>query len=60
LDPIAWERSPKNGCVSYLNKSEGPAKIRVITADNPVLEFEIPAGREIFVCGNVVHIDTKP
>jgi hypothetical protein len=60
LDPAAWERALKNGCVSYTNKSGASAKIRVTTTDNQGLEFDIPAGKEVVVCGEAVHIDTRP
>jgi hypothetical protein len=60
LDPAAWERALSSGCVSYKNKSSAPAKIRVMTTDNQVLEFEIAPGKEVIVCGEAVHIDTRP
>jgi hypothetical protein len=60
LDPTAWERVLKNGCVIYTNKSNGPAKIRVTTTDSQVLEFDIAAGKEVIACGDAVHIDTRP
>ncbi len=60
LDPAAWERALKNGCVSYINKTSAAAKIRVTTTDNQALEFDIAAGKEVIVCGEAVHIDTRP
>ncbi|MBI3459770.1 S8 family serine peptidase [Candidatus Acetothermia bacterium] len=60
VDPSAWDRALKNGCVVYTNKSNGPAKIRVTTVDSQVLEFDIAAGKEVVVCGEAVHIDTRP
>ncbi len=59
LDPAAWERTLREGCVVYKNISGAPSKIKVTLPDNSVLEFDIPAAKEVIVCGDVVHIDTR-
>lgn len=59
VTPTAWERTLKEGCVVYKNISGGPSKIKVTLPDNTVLEFDIPAAKEVIVCGDVVHIDTR-
>jgi hypothetical protein len=59
VTPAHWERTVKEGCVIYKNVSPGPSQIRVTLVDNSVREYEIGAGREVIVCGNAVHIDTR-
>lgn len=60
VDPADWERTLREGCVVYKNISGEPSRIRVTLVDKSVLEFDIPAGNEVIVCGDVVHIDTRP
>jgi hypothetical protein len=58
--PENWERALTDGCVIYKNISSGSSLIRVTLDDNTTREFEIPASQEVIVCGDVVHIDTRP
>lgn len=55
-----WERVLHEGCLVYTNASEETSVVRVTLLDDSVREFEVPAGNEVIVCGNVVHIDTRP
>jgi subtilisin family serine protease len=59
LQPEGWRRGLRDGCVIYTNISVEPSPIRVTLVDGSVREYSIPAGREVIVCGNVVHIDTR-
>jgi len=59
VTPAAWERTLKEGCVIYKNISGAPSKLKVTLPDNSVAEFDIPANKEVIVCGDVVHIDTR-
>lgn len=59
LEPEKWERTLRDGCVVYTNESEGPSVVRVTLTDGTVQDFEIPAGGEVIVCDDVVHIDTR-
>lgn len=58
LQPQDWQRELREGCVVYTNISAEPSPIRVMLPDGSTREFEIPSGREVIVCGDVVHIDT--
>ncbi|OGF57340.1 MAG: hypothetical protein A2Z21_02325 [Candidatus Fraserbacteria bacterium RBG_16_55_9] len=58
--PGDWERALREGCVVYTNLSGELSTVRVTLSDDSVKEFEIPAGNEVIVCGDVVHIDTRP
>jgi len=60
LQPGDWERTLREGCVVYTNVSAGPSPIRVTLPDGSTQEYEVPSGREVIVCGDVVHIDTRP
>ncbi len=60
LQPEDWKRELRDGCVIYTNISQEPSPIRVTLVDGSVHEYAIPAGREVIVCGNIVHIDTRP
>ncbi|MFB6285735.1 MAG: S8 family serine peptidase [Candidatus Bipolaricaulia bacterium] len=56
----AWNRTVKDGCVHYRNVSDAAATVEVKLPDDRVVEFEVPAGRDVVVCGDVIHIDTRP
>jgi hypothetical protein len=60
LDPADWERTLQGGCVVYLNMSDEPSSVRVTLADGSVENFKIPPDKRVIVCGDVVHIDTRP
>lgn len=57
--PEDWERTLRDSCVVYTNISDGPSVVRLTLDDGSVREFEIPAGNEVIVCGDVAHIDTR-
>jgi len=59
LRPEDWERRLQEGCVVYKNIGAEPSPIRVTLTNNTVLEFNIPVGNEVIICGDVVHIDTR-
>ena len=54
-----WERTVLNGCVRYVNASDGPSPIEVTRPDGTVAAFDVPAGNDVLVCGGVVHVDTR-
>lgn len=54
-----WDRTLRGGCVVYTNISNEASTVRVTLLDESIQEFEIPAGNEVIVCGDVVHIDTR-
>lgn len=56
---MAWQRSVSGGCVTYRNISDLTAIVDVTLPGGSSVEFDIPAGRDVVVCGNVVHIDTR-
>jgi hypothetical protein len=58
-NPEKWERTVKDGCVVYKNISNAPATVKFILNNGSPLDVEIPAGKEIFVCGAIAHIDTR-
>lgn len=55
----AWQRSISDGCVHYRNASDATATVEITLPGDGVVEFDVPSGREVLVCGNVVHIDTR-
>jgi hypothetical protein len=55
-----WVRSERGSFIIYTNISSSPSPLRVTMPDNQVLEFNIPPNKEVIVCGDVVHIDTRP
>jgi PKD repeat protein len=54
-----WTRELQDGCVVYTNISAELSPIRVTLPDGSTREFAIPSGREVIVCGDVVHLDTR-
>ena len=58
--PTAWARSLDGGCVVYRNASEATALVGVTLPGGSVVEFDVPSGRDVVVCGSVIHIDTRP
>lgn len=60
VTPQDWERTLREGCVVYTNSSGDASILRVTLPDDSIREFEIPPGHEVIVCGDVVHIDTRP
>jgi len=59
LEPEDWERELSQGCVIYRNISAERSPVRVTLPDGSVQEYEVAAGREVWVCGDVVHIDLR-
>ncbi len=59
VEPDDWQRQLREGCVVYTNVSGEKSLVRVTLVDEAVRAFEIPAGNEVLVCGDVVHIDTR-
>lgn len=56
-DPAAWERSSREGCLVYKNIRAEPNSVGVILQDGTAREFAIPANAELFLCGDVIHLD---
>ena len=57
--PGDWDRTLREGCMVYKNVSDKESAVRVTLLDGNIQEFEIPAGNEVIVCGDIVHIDTR-
>ena len=57
--PTAWSRSLGEGCVTYRNVSTAMATVSVTTPDGSTVAFDVPPDRDVLVCGNAVHIDTR-
>jgi hypothetical protein len=60
LRPDDWRRELRDGCVVYTNIAAEPSPVRVTLPDGSTQEYGIPSGKEVIVCGDVVHIDTRP
>jgi PKD repeat protein/subtilisin family serine protease len=56
-DPAAWERSTREGCLVLKNIRPEPNPLRVTLHDGLVLEFTVPSGTELFLCGDVIHLE---
>lgn len=50
-----WQRELRSGCVIYTN--DGEARVQVVLSDG-IQEHTVPAGREVLVCGELVHIES--
>lgn len=59
LVPADWLRKLQDGCVIYTNIGQEASTIRLTPPAGRVQEFEIPAGQQVIVCGDVAHIDTR-
>ena len=55
----SWTRELVDGCVAYTNVAEGPEGVTVTLSDGTVIEYDIPAGNQVLICGDVAHIDTR-
>ena len=56
LETSGWSRQLRVGCVTYKNDTE--AKIQLALIDGRRQEYTIPAGREVLVCNDLVHIES--
>lgn len=56
-EPSRWERSARESCLIYRNVRAEPNPIRVTLADGSVRDFVVGSGRELFVCGDVIHLE---
>jgi subtilisin family serine protease len=59
LNPPDWSMTPQGHCTVHRNVSGEPSLVRVTLPDGTRRQFEVPAGREVIVCGDVAHIDTR-
>jgi hypothetical protein len=59
-NPEKWEKTVKEGCVVYKNISNGLAGVRLVLNNGSRLDVDIPANKEVIVCGTIAHIDTRP
>jgi len=55
----AWNRTVEDGCVHYRNVSDAVATVEVTLPNEQVVAFDVPTDRDVVVCGDVVHIDTR-
>nr|BAL59200.1 cell surface protein [Candidatus Acetothermum autotrophicum] len=56
-EPARWERSLREGCLVYRNARAEPNALTVTLSDGSVRGFSIGSGREVLLCGGVVHIE---
>lgn len=56
-EPAHWERSTREGCFVYKNIRTEPNPLKVTLPDSTVREFTIPAGAELFLCEDVIHLE---
>lgn len=59
LEPQDWERTFQAGCMIYTNISAAASTVRVTLPDGSTQEFQVPAGGQVIICGDIVHIDTR-
>ncbi len=59
VTPAVWERTLRERCVAYRKIGTSAGKLKITLPDNTALEFDIGANKEVFVCGDVAHIDTR-
>lgn len=52
-----WNRQLRVGCVTYKNDIE--AKIQLALTDGRRQEYTIPAGREVLVCNDLIHLESS-
>jgi len=57
--PQNWTRELISGCVHYTNISSDPSLLEVTKSDGEDVQFEIPAGNLVLICGDAVHIDMR-
>jgi hypothetical protein len=57
--PLSFDRRVNGGCVIYLNNGDSAALIHITLFDASNREFVIPVGREVLLCGDVIHVDTR-
>lgn len=56
-EPARWERSTHEACLVYKNIRAEPNPIKVTLSDGTVQEFSVAAGREVYVCRDVIHLE---
>ncbi len=60
VNPSAWARSERDGCLVYTNNSSEAQRLRVTLSDgSTVIEYDVPAGNAVTACGNVLYIDLR-
>ena len=57
--PQDWRRIVGDVCVVYRNASDGYRAVHVTPTEGERKSYHVPAGNDVVVCGNVVHIDTR-
>ncbi|MCX8103363.1 MAG: S8 family serine peptidase [Candidatus Bipolaricaulota bacterium] len=50
-----WRRELRSGCVIYTN--DGEARVQIVLSDG-IQEHMVPAGREVLLCGELVHLES--
>lgn len=56
-EPEAWDRNVVEGCVVYTNVSDASSAIQITLLDGTIESYDIAAGAEVIVCGDVVHFE---
>jgi len=56
-DPAAWERSTREGCLVLKNIRPEPNPLKVTLHDGITREFTVPSDAELFLCGDVIHLE---
>jgi subtilisin family serine protease len=60
VNPSAWTRSERDGCLVYKNNDSQAQRIRVTLMDgNTIVEYDVPNGNAVTACGNILYVDLR-
>lgn len=60
VNPSAWARSEREGCLVYKNNDSQAQRIRVTLSDGSTLvEYDVPSGNTATACGNILYVDLR-
>lgn len=56
-EPARWELSRREGCMVLKNTRPNPNPIILTLSNGSLRELSVAAGREAFICGDVIHVE---
>jgi hypothetical protein len=56
-EPTRWERSIREGCLVFKNIRTEANAFKVTLSDGSARELSVAAGKEIILCGDLVHVE---
>ncbi len=56
-EPTCWERSVREGCLIFKNMRTEANAFKVKPSDGSARELSVAAGKEIILCGDLVHVE---